>query len=136
VYDIYWNTRQCVAIVWYTDVLKRVFNAAFNNISVILWRSILLVEETGENHRLVTSHWQTLSLRNKKVFKAIFVVDFNVYDSLYQFYNWLIDWLIDYSLTSHENYSRYIFKIKFVSDLWQVGGFLRFPPPIKLTATI
>ena len=29
--------------------------------------------------------------------------------------------------------------IKFVSDLWQVCGFLRvlrFPPPIKLTATI
>jgi hypothetical protein len=29
--------------------------------------------------------------------------------------------------------------IKFVSDLWQVGGFLgvlRFPPSIKLTATI
>jgi hypothetical protein len=31
-----------------------VFNATFNNISVILWRSVLLVEETGvhlENHR-------------------------------------------------------------------------------------
>ena len=29
--------------------------------------------------------------------------------------------------------------IKFVSDLWQVGGFLwvlRFPPPIKLTVTV
>jgi len=29
--------------------------------------------------------------------------------------------------------------IKFVSDLWQVGGFLRilrFPPPLKLTTTI
>jgi hypothetical protein len=29
--------------------------------------------------------------------------------------------------------------IKFISDLWQIGGFLRvprFPPPIKLTATI
>jgi hypothetical protein len=29
--------------------------------------------------------------------------------------------------------------IKFVCDLWQVGGFLwvlRFPPPIKLIATI
>jgi hypothetical protein len=26
--------------------------------------------------------------------------------------------------------------IKFVSNLRQVGGFLRFPPPIKLTATI
>jgi hypothetical protein len=25
--------------------------------------------------------------------------------------------------------------IKFVSDLRQVGGFLRFPPPLKLTAT-
>jgi hypothetical protein len=31
------------------------------------------------------------------------------------------------------------YEIKFVSDLRQVGGFLwvlRFPPPIKLTATI
>ena len=36
----------------------------FKNISAILWRSILLVEETrvpGENHQLVASHWQTLS---------------------------------------------------------------------------
>jgi len=37
-----------------------VFNATFNNISVIWWRSVLL-EETGENHRPVASHWQTLS---------------------------------------------------------------------------
>jgi hypothetical protein len=27
-----------------------VFNAPFNNISVISWWSVLLVEETGENH--------------------------------------------------------------------------------------
>jgi hypothetical protein len=33
-----------------------VFNATFNNISVISWRSVLLVEETGENHGPVTSH--------------------------------------------------------------------------------
>jgi hypothetical protein len=41
-----------------------VFNAIFNNISAILWRSVLLVEETGvpgENHRPVASYWQTLS---------------------------------------------------------------------------
>ena len=41
-----------------------VFNATFNNISVISWQSVLLVEETGvpgENHLPVTSHWQTLS---------------------------------------------------------------------------
>jgi hypothetical protein len=41
-----------------------VFNATFNNISVISWLSVLLVEETGvprENHRPAVSHWQTLS---------------------------------------------------------------------------
>jgi len=38
-----------------------VFNATFNNISVISWRSVLLVEDTeepGENHR---SQRQTFS---------------------------------------------------------------------------
>ena len=41
-----------------------VFDATFNNILVISWRSVLLVEETGvpaENHRPVASHCQTLS---------------------------------------------------------------------------
>ena len=45
-------------------VCLMVFNATFNNISVISWRSVLLVEETGgpgENHRPAASHWQTLS---------------------------------------------------------------------------
>jgi len=40
------------------------FNATFNNISVISWRSVLLVGETGvpgENHRPAASHCQTLS---------------------------------------------------------------------------
>jgi hypothetical protein len=39
--------------------LAMVFNAIFNNISVISWRSAFLVEETGvpgENHRFVASH--------------------------------------------------------------------------------
>ena len=41
-----------------------VFNATFNNISVIALRSVLLVEETGvpgENYRPDASHCQTLS---------------------------------------------------------------------------
>ena len=45
-------------------VCLMVFNATFNNMSVISWRSVLLVEETGgpgENHRPVASHLQTLS---------------------------------------------------------------------------
>jgi len=36
-----------------------VLSATFNNISVIAWRSVLLMEETGgpgENHRPVASH--------------------------------------------------------------------------------
>jgi hypothetical protein len=36
-----------------------VFNTTFNNISVLLWQSVLLMEETGlpgENHRPAASH--------------------------------------------------------------------------------
>ena len=47
-----------------SGVRVMVFNATFNNISVISWQSALLVEETrvpGENHRPVASHWQTWS---------------------------------------------------------------------------
>jgi hypothetical protein len=42
--------------VWFKFM---VFNATFNNISVISFRSVLLVKETGvpgENHRHVASH--------------------------------------------------------------------------------
>ena len=41
-----------------------VLNATFNNISVISWRSVLLVEDTGvpwENHWPVTNHRQPVS---------------------------------------------------------------------------
>jgi len=40
-------------------VLFLVFNATLNNISVISWQSVLLVEETvvpGENHQPIASH--------------------------------------------------------------------------------
>jgi len=42
-----------------------VFKATLNNISVISWRSVLLVEETGvprENHRSAASHWARFEL--------------------------------------------------------------------------
>jgi len=48
--------------IW--GVRVRVFNSTVKNISVISWRSVLLLEATRgpvENHRPVTSHWQTLS---------------------------------------------------------------------------
>jgi hypothetical protein len=50
--------RKIIGLVWL------VFGATFNNILVISWQSVLLVEETGvpgENHQPAESHWQTLS---------------------------------------------------------------------------
>jgi hypothetical protein len=38
-----------------------VLNATFNNISVMSWRSVFISGGPGENHRPVTSHWQTSS---------------------------------------------------------------------------
>ena len=46
------------------DGCVMVFNATFNNISVILWWSVLLLEETGvprENPKHVANHRQTSS---------------------------------------------------------------------------
>jgi hypothetical protein len=56
------NSYQSVPITWLVGFMM--FNTTFNNISIISWRSVLLVEKTGEsgeNHWPVTSHWQTLS---------------------------------------------------------------------------
>ena len=64
-------TKSKLNLDWYYNLIQEkllklfvclmVFNTTFNNISVISWQSVLLVEETGENHRPVASHWQTLS---------------------------------------------------------------------------
>jgi hypothetical protein len=46
------------------------FEGTFNNISVISWRTVLLVEETGvhgKNHQLAASHLQPLSYYVEKV---------------------------------------------------------------------
>ena len=51
-----------------------VFNATFNNISVISWLSVLLVEETGvpgENNRPVASHWQIYHIMLYRVHLAM-----------------------------------------------------------------
>jgi hypothetical protein len=79
-----------------------VFNATFNNISVISWRSIL-------------------------------VVGFSTTYAISAYHHWCCE----FESRSGRGVKHYV--IKFVSDLRQVGGFLwvlRFPPPIKLNATI
>ena len=48
-----------LGLVWFM-----VLYATFNNISVISWLSVLLLEETGvpqENHQLAANHRQNLS---------------------------------------------------------------------------
>ena len=54
------DISEMLLLVWFRFM---VFNTTFNNISVISWQSVLLVEETGvpvENHWPAASHWQTL----------------------------------------------------------------------------
>jgi hypothetical protein len=56
-YSIYINTKLRILYFWnIVTVMIMVFNATFNNISVISWRSVLLVEDTGENHQPAVSH--------------------------------------------------------------------------------
>jgi hypothetical protein len=58
------HKQNCMHIRFVYRLRFMVFNATFNNISVISWRSVLLVEETGvpgENHRPIGSKWRTLS---------------------------------------------------------------------------
>ena len=61
---IYIHVSLFSSLPCFNIVCLMVFNATFNNISVISWRSVLLAVETGgpgENNRPVASHWQTLS---------------------------------------------------------------------------
>jgi hypothetical protein len=59
VFEDYISFLQSIGIKQTSNTnLLMVFKATFNNISVIWWWSVLLVEETGgpgENHRSVTS---------------------------------------------------------------------------------
>jgi hypothetical protein len=57
--NLFYGTKPPFIVGW-----VMMFNTTFNNISVISWRSVLLLTETGvlgENLRPVTSHWQTWS---------------------------------------------------------------------------
>jgi len=68
-----------------------VSHATFNNISVILWQSVLLVEETRvpeENYWPVASYWQTLSHNVAQPRKICWVQDikqFTVMQDIKQF---------------------------------------------------
>ena len=116
-----------------------VFNATINNISVILWWSVLLLEETGvpgENHWLVASHWQTLSHNVVSFIESISIrpvvhVEFIVQKILYGLLvvdnltaqNFIHNWKqwFPYELT-------YVWKFE---SMWGVVGYLKCLLPIQ-----
>jgi hypothetical protein len=56
-----WRGRRChdhivVGVIQHWLVWLGLWNATLNNISAISWQSVLLVEETGENHKPAGSH--------------------------------------------------------------------------------
>ena len=61
-YNMFYVFSSITRILSSTVVGAWCFYVTFNNISVISWRSVVLVEESGENHRFVASHRQTLSI--------------------------------------------------------------------------
>jgi hypothetical protein len=67
----FWGKTEFFKNVFWSRIFS--YKNSVNNISVISWWSVLLVEETGgpgENHRPVTSHWQWLLLNpNSNVFQ-------------------------------------------------------------------
>jgi hypothetical protein len=48
-----------------------VFNATFNNMSVILWQSVLLVEETGVHRKPLTFSTSSFYLHNITIYQSI-----------------------------------------------------------------
>jgi hypothetical protein len=120
-----------------------------NNISVILWRSVLLMEETrgpGEHHLPAASHWQTLShnvvhfieIRTRNISGScksrtrrppFFFKEINMYNNIMlKLYSFTLILFIYLFLSLHCWYYLLIvlqhYMIKLITDLWQVSGFL------------
>ena len=92
-----------------------VYNATFNNISVILWRSVLLVEETAgprENHQPVASPWQTLS-HNVKHLAQIEIRIHNIRTC--ELYIYIQYMYID------RKYIIYLYELKIQVEKWDFG---------------
>jgi hypothetical protein len=126
-----------------------VFNATFNNISAISWRSVSLLGETGvpwENNRRATSHWQTSShnvVSSGQIFSChhfislcfeiltwYLVFEITILDKYDKhkrsIWNKFCYYLCNHCLSpltscASEVHSIQHYVMKFVSDLWHVG---------------
>ena len=85
--DIYWTLKLSLEQWNILFVCLMVFNATFDNISVISWRSVLLEEETGgpgENHLPAASQWQTLSHNVASSTHCLGGFELTTYQSIYK----------------------------------------------------
>jgi hypothetical protein len=74
----------------------------------------------------IVKNVKLLSMRRGRRGRDRMVVEFTTTYAISAYHNW---WC-EFESWSGRGVQHYV--IKFVSDLWQVCGFLRFPPPIKL----
>jgi hypothetical protein len=104
----------------------RVFNVTFNNILVILWQSVLLVEETSEGQNFMGLSWSW------SYGSWTYNYLWNQFLSPLKLWVWIRSSLkFWYQFTSFRRYTQYNLVI-FVSDLQEVRIFPQCPPPIKL----
>jgi hypothetical protein len=109
-------------------------------------RLVLLSFFIRSLHCLTFDLWLPTTTWTSSNFSCINDIKIHYYGGyLIHLYQQLVqDFIFVWQLTSgyprlFRLYSIHHYVVKFVSDLWQVGGFLRvllFPPLIKLTATI
>jgi hypothetical protein len=74
------NNKEILQVfIWYWVWWFMVFNVTFNNISVISWRSVLLMEQTEVprgNHWPVASHWHTF--QSEKLLHSLVILSTRV----------------------------------------------------------
>ena len=132
IYKLFSQLRHQIGIGWLVGLM--VFNATFNNISVISWRSVLLVEETGgprKNHRPVASHWQALS-HNVVHLALIGIQTHNIRIGKYEqitCYRKLL-----FLIVCQYSYSCILKKHK--SLIWCTWSNLRFTDPLRIHASL
>ena len=107
-------------------------NTTFNNISVLSWRSVLLLEETGvpgENHWPVACHWQTLSHNVVSNLRSVLLIG--------------TDCIAGYKSNSHTITAMTLFLHSMPDDKWKIwkvemasSGFLQCVTIIVCTVMI